>query len=297
MKGYELLPPENFLGLEEEHSTYATSKAFILPIPYEATVSYGVGTRNGPKAILEASRQVELYDREFGAEPALAYGVHTLPSLAPNVASPDAMVDAIAACVLEHLKPGRLVFGLGGEHTISAGMARAVRELYGDFVMVQIDAHGDLRDEFEGSRFSHACVARRVLELGAELVQLGIRAISSEEATLIHDERRQLRVFFAEDVHAGQGYLHELAELVRGKRVFLTIDVDGLDPAILPATGTPVPGGLNWWQTLDIVRTVARASQVVAADCVELAPAPGQHASNFVAAQLVYKTMSYVLVR
>jgi agmatinase len=295
MKGYELGPPENFLGLEDEHSGYERSRALVLPIPYEATVSYGTGTRNGPRAILEASRQVELYDREFGDEPALAYGIHTLPALAANVASPEAMVDAITAYALEHLRPGKLLFGLGGEHTVSAGLARAVREVYGDFVMVQIDAHSDLRDEFEGSRFSHACVARRVLELGAEVVQLGIRAISREEAELIGEERGRLKVFFGEELRAGDGYLEELAARVSGKQIFLTIDVDGLDPAIMGATGTPVPGGLSWWQALDVVRTVARAGTVVAADCVELAPQPGQHACDFVAAQLVYKAMSYML--
>ncbi|HWQ11769.1 MAG TPA: agmatinase [Roseiflexaceae bacterium] len=291
---YETLPPENFLGLDEEHSAYEASAALVLPIPYEATVSYGQGAREGPRAIIHASRQVELYDRELDDEPALTYGVHTLPALAPLGSGPEPMVAAIAACAEEHLRTGKLLVGLGGEHTVSAGIARAVRAVHGDLVMVQIDAHSDLRDEYEGSPYSHACVAKRVLDMGATVVQLGIRSICREEIDLIRAERERVRVFFAEDVHAG-GHLAELEALVRGRTVFLTIDVDGLDPSHVPATGTPEPGGLSWSQVLDIVRTVARAGRVAAIDCVELAPIPGAHASDFLVAKLVYKTLSLTL--
>jgi N1-aminopropylagmatine ureohydrolase len=291
---YETLPPENFLGLDEEHSGYKTSAALILPIPYEGTVSYGQGTREGPRAILEASRQVELYDRELDDEIALTYGIHTLPALAPVVSGPAGMVDAIAACAEEQMRSGKLLIGLGGEHTVSAGMARAVQAVHGDFVMVQIDAHSDLRDEYEGSPYSHASVARRVFEQGMTIAQFGIRSICREEIELIRAEPERLRVWFAEDVHAG-GHLPKLAELVRGKNVFLTIDLDGFDPALVGATGTPEPNGLSWNQGLDIIRTVARAANVVAIDCVELAPIAGQHASDFLAAKLVYKAIGLTL--
>ena len=294
MPTYETLPPDNFLGLDDEHSAYDRSAALILPIPYEGTVSYGQGTREGPRAILYASRQVELYDRELDDEPALTYGVHTLPALAPAVGGPEAMVAAIAACADEQLRAGKLLVGLGGEHTVSVGMARAVRAIHGDFVMVQIDAHSDLRDEYEGSAYSHACVARRVLDLGATVVQLGIRSICREEIDLIRAERERLHVFFAEDVHAG-GHLERLAELVRERTLFLTIDLDGLDPALVPATGTPEPGGLSWAQALDIVRAAVRGSHVAAIDCVELAPIPSQSASDFLAAKLVYKAIGLTL--
>jgi agmatinase len=297
MTSYETLPPNNFLGLDEAHSAYDRSAALILPIPYEGTVSYGQGTREGPRAVIHASQQVELYDRELGDEPALTYGVHTLPFLAPAVSGPADMVAAIAACAEEHVRnhpPGKLLVSLGGEHTVSAGIAQAVHAVYGDFVLVQIDAHSDLRNAYEGSSYSHASVARRIFDMGATIVQLGIRSICREEIDLIHAERERLRVCFAEDVHAG-GHLAPLADLVRGRNVFLTIDLDGLDPALVPATGTPEPGGLTWAQTLDIVRTVAGAGNVVAADCVELAPIPGQHASEFLAAKLVYKVISLVL--
>jgi agmatinase len=296
MPAYETLPPDNFLGLDAEHGAYERSAALILPIPYEGTVSYGQGTREGPRAIIRASQQVELYDRELDDEPALTYGIHTLPWLAPVVSGPADMSVAIAACAQEHLRTGKLLVGLGGEHSISAGIAQAVQAVYGDFVLVQIDAHSDLRDAYEGSRYSHASVARRVLDMGATIVQLGIRSICREEIDLIRTERQRIRVWFAEEVHAG-GHLAPLADLVRGKKVFLTIDMDGLDPALVPATGTPEPGGLIWDQVLDIVRAVVRAGQVVAADCVELAPIPGQHASDFLAAKLVYKVIGLALNR
>ncbi|HEU5089780.1 MAG TPA: agmatinase [Roseiflexaceae bacterium] len=294
MSQYETLPPANFLGLDEETSSYNRSGALVLPIPYEGTVSYGQGTRNGPRAIIEASHQVELYDRELDSEPAVTYGIHTLPALAPVIAGPEPMVDAIAACAEEHLRTGKLLVGLGGEHTVSAGIARAVKAVFGDFVMVQIDAHSDLRASYEGSPYSHACVARRVLDQGATVVQLGIRSICREEIELIRSERSRLRVFFAEDVHAGQ-YLRALAGLVRGRNVFLTIDVDGMDPSLVPATGTPEPNGLLWSQVLDIVRTVTREGNLVAFDCVELAPIAGQHASDFLTAKLIYKTIGLAL--
>ena len=294
MSAYETLPPNNFLGLDEEHSAYDRSAALILPIPYEGTVSYGQGTREGPRAILAASHQVELYDRELDDEPALTCGVHTLPALAPVVSGPEGMVAAIAACAEEQLRTGKLLVGLGGEHTVSAGIARAVHATHGDFVMVQIDAHSDLRQEYEGSLYSHASIARRVFDMGATIAQFGIRSICREEIDLIRAEPERLHVWFAEDVHAG-GHLEPLADLVRDRPVFLTIDLDGLDPSLVPATGTPEPGGLSWAQALTIVRTVASAGNVVAIDCVELAPIPGQHASDFLAAKLVYKAIGLTL--
>lgn len=292
--GYETLPPDNFLGLDEAYSSYEGAAAVILPIPYEGTVSYGQGTREGPRAIIYASRQVELYDRELDDEPAITHGVHTLPAIAPVVSGPEATVDAIGVYAEEHMRAGKLVVGLGGEHTVSVGVARAVQAVHGDFVMVQIDAHSDLRDEYEGSRYSHACIARRVLDLGASVIQFGIRSVCREEIDLIRAEPEGVRVFFAEDVHAG-GHLEELAQKVRGRKVFLTIDLDGFDPSIMPATGTPEPNGLNWSQGLEIIRTVAREAEIVAIDCVELAPVPGLHGSDFFAAKLVYKTLSLAL--
>jgi len=291
---YHYRPPDNFLGLPLEASRFEDAGVVILPLPYEGTVSYGHGTARGPAALLRASSQVELYDREFDGEPALVYGVHTMPMLEPDLSGPRATIDAIEAAVADLAATGKLVVALGGEHSVSVGVGRGLRRALGDFLVVQIDAHSDLRDEYEGSPYSHASIARRVFDMGMTIAQFGIRSICREEIELIRAEPARLRVWFAEDVHAG-GHLAPLAELVRGKRVFLTIDLDGLDPALVPATGTPEPNGLSWNQGLDIIRTVAHAADIMAIDCVELAPIPGQHASDFLAAKLVYKAIGLTL--
>ncbi|MCS7059674.1 MAG: agmatinase [Anaerolineae bacterium] len=296
MAPYDFLPPENFLGLDAAHTAYQASRVVVVPIPFESTVSYMGGTKNGPRAILQASMQVELYDRDFGRQPALEYGVHTLPYLALAHGNIESALESIAAVTAEHARAGKLVVGLGGEHTVSVGFGRGLAAVYGAPVLtVQIDAHADLRDEFEGSPYSHACVARRLLDLGP-VVQLGIRSLSQEEAELIDATPSDtLRVFFADEIHAGRAHLAELAERVRDRTVFLTIDVDGFDPAYVPATGTPEPDGLSWLQVLDIVRTVARNARVVGFDVVELAPQPGMHAADFLVAKLTYKTMSEII--
>ena len=287
---------DNFLGLAPEHTDPARVGVLLLPIPFEATVSFGGGTVNGPAAIIAASQQVELYDREFDDEPALVYGVHTLPALELPEASQDA-VEAIAAATAEAAATGKLVVGLGGEHTVSVGFGRGlVQALGGAVTLVQIDAHADLRDEYEGSPYSHACIARRLVDdqTVEQVLQLGIRSVCTEEVDFARHNPDRVRIWYAEDVHAGD-WRDELAARLAGKRVFLTIDVDGLDPAIIPATGTPEPDGLTWVETLDIVRWVCQNAQIVGIDCVELAPYPGQHAADFAVAKLLYKTITYAV--
>ena len=308
--------PWNFLGLPEELATPARSRVWVLPIPYECTTSYGAGTRNGPAAIIAASRQVELFDREFDCEPAAGFGVYTMSPLGLVHRSPEAMVEAVEAVVSGQLsvvssqllernrQPTtdncqlstancQLLAVLGGEHTISVGVVRGLARARGadDLVAVQIDAHADLRDQYEGSPYSHACAARRILET-CPLFQIGIRNISEAEERF----RRQsscVRTVFAEEAVEGTEFLGQLAEFVRGKTVYLTIDLDGLDPSIMPAVGTPEPGGLSWARTLDVVRMVCReAARLPVFDVVELAPIPGLLGPDFLAAKLVYKIMS-----
>ena len=288
--------PDNFLGLPPEVAAFDAARVLVLPLPFEATVSYGAGTAQGPQAIITASQQVELYDREVDAEPAMAYGVHTLdaPSLPGD---PEAAVAAIAAATQAAAASGKFVVGLGGEHTVSVGFGRGLlAALGGPITVVQVDAHADLRDEYEGSPYSHACIARRLLDHpGVEqLLQLGIRSVCTEEVTFARAHPDRVRTWYAEEVHAG-GWQAELAERLAGRRVYLTIDVDGLAPAIIPATGTPEPDGLTWRETLAILRLVGDTGQVIGLDCVELAPYPGQHAADFAAAKLVYKAIGYAL--
>src|SRR3712207_3128022 len=226
---YEFLPEANFLGLDAALSTFETSQVIILPVPYELTTSYGQGTRQGPRAILHASQQVELYDREFGRECVHDWGVHTLPMLAPNYASPEAAHAEIAAAVAEYARTGKLLCVLGGEHSIPGAVARGLHEVHGPFVTVQLDAHADRRDTYEGTPYSHASAMRRVIDNGGgPVLQLGIRSLSVDEAAFIREEPAAVQTFFAEQVHAGE-YHEPLRAFVRGKPVFLTIDVDCFD--------------------------------------------------------------------
>jgi agmatinase len=287
--------PDNFLALEEAYSTFDAARVLILPVPLEATVSYGGGTAAGPRAIIEASQQVELYDREHDRECALEYGVHTLPAVNLAGLPPPAAVEWIAAAVAEAASSGKLVVALGGEHTISAGVSRGLLDaLGGPLTVVQLDAHSDLRDSYDGTPYSHACVARRMLEDDRveQVLQLGVRSVDLEEVEFAHAHAQRLRVWYAEDVHDGR-WLEEFVERVRGRRVHLTIDVDGLDPAIMPATGTPEPGGLSWHETLKLLRRVIERRTVVGCDLVELSPMAGNVAPNFLCAKLIYKILSY----
>ena len=292
---YEFLPEANFLGLAAAASTLEQSRALVLPIPYELTTSYGQGTRQGPRAILHASQQVELYDRELGHECVHDWGVHTLPMLAPNYGSPEEAHREIAAAVADYAG-ATLLCVLGGEHSISGSVARGLHEVHGPFVTVQLDAHADLRDSYEGTPYSHACAMRRVIDNGGgPILQLGIRSLSVEEAAFIAAEPASVQTFFAEQVHAGE-HREALRDFVRGKSVYLTIDVDCFDAALMPATGTPEPDGLRWDEALDITRIIAAESaRVLAFDIMELAPIPGFHAPDYLAAKLTYKVMSLIM--
>ena len=288
---------DNFLGIDEPLSSFDRARVLVLPLPLEATVSFGGATARGPAAIIAASQQVELYDREHDGEPVLDYGVHTLDPLELDAAEPEASVALIAAAVAQAASSGKLVVALGGEHTISAGVSRGLLDAHpGPISVVQIDAHCDLRDSYDGSAFSHACVARRMLDdpRVEQVLQFGVRSVSADEVAYAREHGERVRVFYAEEVHAG-GWRAELRERLGGRRVHLTIDVDGLDPAVVPATGTPEPDGLSWTEALDIIRTTAQSAAIVGVDCVELAPQPGLHAADFAVAKLVYKTITYAL--
>lgn len=283
-------PGFNFLGLPQEYAAPDKARVWILPIPFEGTTTYGAGTRNGPAAIITASRQVELYDYRRRCTPAYELGFATLPPLEILADSVQSMMGRITQAITQIFSsppsPELLVI-LGGEHSISAGVARALATLWSDreWVCVQIDAHADLRDQYEGSPFNHACAARRISEF-CPIFQIGIRNISEEEETFRAAASHIHTVFHD---WWGPTALQRLAEFVRGKTVYLTIDLDGLDPSIMPAVGTPEPGGLSWEQLQDVLRVLAEnAQRVPVMDVVELAPIPGLIAPDFLAAKLVY---------
>lgn len=302
MSGHELFQtPWNFLGLPQELSNPERARGWLLSIPYESTTSYGAGTREGPAAILAASRQVELYDREFGSEPAMEYGVHTTLPMNLVHRSPEAMIQSVEDAVAKLLSGSehpKVLGVLGGEHSISGGVVRGlVRALNPDpLVAVHVDAHADLREEYEGSPYSHACAAKRIQEV-CPIFQIGIRNFSAEEAAFMRRNSNIRTVFSEEASDPRGGYLRDLARFVKKKHVFLTVDLDGLDPAIMPAVGTPEPGGISWDRMLEIARTVcSNAAAVPVFDVVELAPIPGFRAPDFLAAKLVYKLFTYTLL-
>jgi len=279
---------QNFCALPAEHAAWNTSRVAVLPVPYDLTTSYQPGARRGPQAMVEASWQLELYDTELGTEP-FEVGIHTLPPLEPLVSGPQAMAERVAQAVGQVLEAGKFPIVLGGDHAVTHGVVRAIDERHAPFSVLQLDAHADLRDRYQGSKWSHATVGRRISER-ARLVQLGVRSFSAEEAAFL-DQANVLSVSaraWHEDHDAVERALDQLQS-----PVYITVDLDVFDPAIMPATGTPEPGGLGWYQVLTLLRRVFESHTVVGCDVVELAPLPGTVAPDFLAAKLVYKLVAY----
>jgi agmatinase len=288
--------PRNFLGLEGDDASWEKAGVVILPIPYESTVSYQGGTKLGPDAIIQASRFIELYDQELDSEPGPAIGVCTLPALHLTSAGPEAAVAELREAydaILEEAGD-RFVIGLGGEHSITSApvLAYAGRQPEGRKLSVlQFDAHGDLRMEYEGSPWSHAAVMARVIDT-CDLVQVGIRAITSEERALIREREGNITTIFADEMWDNEAWI-DRALAALGDDVFITFDVDYFDPSLMPATGTPEPGGITWYPTMKLLRRVFETKNVVGADVVELAPIGGNAAPDFVVAKLVHKMVAY----
>ncbi|HTS11983.1 MAG TPA: agmatinase [Candidatus Limnocylindrales bacterium] len=292
MTRYTPVPPQNFGGLPEEHSAYETSRAVIFPVPLERTTTYEHGTRNGPAAIIEASRNMELYDEELELEPYKEIGIHTLPAIDTMDGTLDEVITELFAAQLALLEDEKFPVALGGEHSLTPPLVSAIAKKFKDVSVLQIDAHADQRDEYQANPASHACAMRRVVEV-CPAVQVGIRSLCVEEAQAIPHLRT--KIYWAKDIIRAplKSWIAKvLADL--SPRVYLTIDLDGFDPSVLPATGTPEPGGLDWYQVTSLIRAVADHKKIVGMDVVELLPQPGDHASNFLAAKLVYKCLGYI---
>lgn len=283
-----------FLG-EDVAATAEAAQVVILPIPYEATTTYRRGCEQGPTSILDASQQVEYYDEELEDE-FWNVGIYTHAAIADTRQGPvsaDQMLGETEATVARLAQAGKFVISLGGEHSITTGIVNGYRQVYGEepFTVVQIDAHGDLRHEYEGSIHNHACVMRRIVDMGLPTVQIGIRSICREEAELIKSQ--SLTVFRAREVALQPDWIERAIASIPTRRVFLTIDLDGLDPTILPGVGTPEPGGLNWYSLTCFLRQVFEQYEVIGADVMELAPIVDSVVSEFTAAKLVYKLIGY----
>jgi len=276
-----------FAGLGKTFADYKKAAYVVIPVPYERTVSYGKGTAKGPGAIIEASCNMELYDEELDCNTA-ELGIATLAPVGVDD-SPDILAEKLRAVCLKVLRDDKFPVVLGGEHSISLGTLLALKDRYKDVSVLQFDAHADLRDEYRGSRYSHACVMRRIRE-HAPAVQVGIRSFSDDEAPLVKKERRN--IFFAADMQK-KDMTKEIASRL-GRNVFITFDVDAFDPSMMPSTGTPEPGGLDWYEALGIIRRVCEERDVVGFDAVELAPNPSNVAPDYTVARLVYKVMGYV---
>ncbi len=279
----------SYYGLTPEESAYETSRVVILPVPFGGTVTYGRGTERGPEAIREASQQVELFDEETRREP-FRLGIHSAPPLPCARLRPEAMVARVAARVERYLADGKFVVTLGGEHSISAGATGPYARRHPGMTIVHFDAHSDLRDAYHGSRHNHACAGARMRE-HARLVQVGIRAQSPEEREAI--DRGDVWTLFAYQMHATDWAPMVLQAVPDGAPVYVSIDLDYFDPSIMPATGTPEPGGGEWYPTLRFLRMLSGHARIVGFDVMELAPARGMHAADFLAARLVYKLLGY----
>lgn len=278
-----------FGGLSEEHANLDTAHAVILPVPYDGTVSYMSGSRLGPRAIITASQSMELYDEELGAF--YDRGLHTLPDLEIQ-SDARATLDRVTEAVAWGLDLDKCVIMLGGEHSLTSAAVRAYANRYPKLSVLQFDAHGDLRQELNGTPWSHGCVMRRVREM-VPAVQVGIRSISEEEAELI--TAKDWPLFSSRKVRDMQGDYSRIADEL-SEDVYITVDLDCFDPATLPGVGTPEPGGLDWYQLTEIVAQVAKKRRIVGFDIMELMPLAGQVRSEFTAARLTYRLWGWTLV-
>jgi agmatinase len=285
---YDHIAPLAFGGTLAEPATFEAAKAVILPIPLESTTSYVNGTRNGPREILVASSHMELWDEEMNAD-IHPIGIYTLPEMELPFDDMSDMMAEIRRVMTAIIAHDTFPVVIGGEHSITAPVVAALAGKHPGMTVLQIDAHADLRDTYMGTRFNHACAMRRVLDY-ARCTQVGIRSLSTEEAKIA--PTLATTIFFDVNMRRDTNWIDRVIDSL-GENVYITIDADGMDPAIMPAVGTPEPGGLSWYEMLALLRAVISARRVVGFDLVELCPIPGMIAPNFLCAKLIYKILTY----
>ena len=276
-----------FLDMPHRFSLYENAAVVLLPVPYDETSTFVKGADKGSQAIIDASDSIELYDIEEDIE-IYTQGIHTAKPVSEK-SSPEKMTEAVYQRVKSYLTDNKLVGLLGGEHSVSLGAVRATAEKYPNLTVLQLDAHADLREEYHGSAYNHACVMRRVQTL-ANLVQVGIRNVCIEEKEFINEQN----MFYAHRIRNSTSWIQDAVSKLT-ENVYLTIDLDCFDPSVLPSTGTPLPGGLSWWQVLDFVSQVNKQKNIVGFDVVELCPNPADRSSDVLAAVLVYKLITKIL--
>ena len=280
---------KGFLGIDNK--TLTKEKVVVVPFGLEKTVSYGGGTKNGPREIIKASHQVELFDEDLRKEPHKNIGIKTLKPFPIKKNMMDALkqIENINKLLLKEKK---FPLVLGGEHSLTPGAIRPFVKKFGKISLLHFDAHADLRNSYNGNKFSHASAIRRCLDNpNVSVVSFGIRNISSSEIAFLNKNKKRIKIYWAKD--KSKWNLNEFKKIIKNKKVYLTFDVDGLDLSIMPATGTPEPGGLFWDETMNIIKIAAKFSHIVGADVNELAPIKGFDSYNFLAAKLAYKIISY----
>ena len=291
-----LAPSRSFMHLDQQYTTFSGSQVVVVPVPYDASTCYRPGAREGAQAIIDASRNLELYDAELRRSP-YRVGIHTLRAVEVVMGAAPAMVDRTELVTASLLDRGKFVVTLGGDHMTSIGVIRAFARRHPTMTVLQIDAHADLRDEYEGAKMSSATIMRRTLEVCPRTAQVGIRSLSEPEAELVAE--RNLPLWLASDIHAQtqRGERGWIAEVVKalGDEVYVTIDIDAFDPSLVPGTGTPEPGGLGWYDVIDLLTAVTASRKVIGFDVVELSPLMDDHVSPVVAAKLVYKLIGLAL--
>jgi len=276
---------KTYAGIPHEFSVAETSKVVLIPVPYDGTSTWQKGADKGPEAFLEASENMELYDIETDSE-VYKKGVYLADPVTEN-SSPEKMVEAVYHCTKKYLNRNKFVTLIGGEHSISIGSIRAFNESFDNLTVLHIDAHADLRKEYDGSTCNHACAVYEASQT-TNLIQVGIRSMDKSETTVMDFDK----TFFAHEMADNEFWMDNVVDML-GENVFITFDLDAFDPSVLPATGTPEPGGLLWYETLEFLRMVFEEKNVVGFDIVELCPNDNHPASNFVAAKLYYKMLSY----
>jgi len=279
----------NFGGLHPEYSSFERATFVVVPVPYDLTSTYQAGSRNGPSAILDASCQMELYDEELCRETFLT-GIHTALPLEVRAGGPREMIAAVRSEIAKILSAGKIPVILGGEHSISLGPVQAMKETYPLLSVLHLDAHADMRDSYQGTPYSHACVGRRISEL-CHVIQVGIRSMSAEEAVFI--EENTLPIYYPDFLSEDPQWEKTICGCL-SEDVYITIDLDVFDPSIMPAVGTPEPGGLYWKDITRLIKEVSNNCKIRGFDIVELTPIPGIVAPDFTAAKLAYRVMGYI---
>lgn len=283
---------KKFLDLEDEYSSFKKAKAAILQVPYDKTTTYIHGTKDGPAAIIDSSKYLERFDDELNQE-TFRIGLHTMEPLAVEGLEPEALLEKVRASTAEMVKANKFPILLGGEHSVSIGAVKALKDAYPDLSVLQLDAHYDMRDTYFGSKLNHGCVARRISEI-CPIVQVGMRSYSREEKDFLASQPNgRIKSINVYDILEMPMWKDKTSASL-SEHVYITLDLDVFDPSMAPAVGTPEPGGLGWYEIIDLLKGVAKDKKVVGFDIVELCPIKGNIASDFLAAKLLYRLLGYV---